>query len=35
VNAGSSNPEKSASIMSMDSMKGSAKTIYHFAWKQC
>lgn len=35
VAAGSSDPKKTTSFMSMDSTDGAINTIYHFAWKQC
>ncbi|MFD9890319.1 DUF4360 domain-containing protein [Amycolatopsis sp. NPDC059027] len=35
VNAGSSDPNKTTSFLTMDSTDGSIKTIYHFAWKNC
>lgn len=35
VNAGTSDPTKTTSFVSMDSTDGSVKTTYHFAWKQC
>ncbi|MFP3967477.1 DUF4360 domain-containing protein [Actinomadura fulvescens] len=34
VNLGSSDPSK-VSFMTMDSVDGSLKTVYHFAWKVC
>ncbi|WP_433332354.1 DUF4360 domain-containing protein [Spirillospora sp. CA-294931] len=34
VNAGTSDPAKT-SFMTMDSVDGSIKTTYHFAWKEC
>jgi hypothetical protein len=35
VNAGTSNPRKTTSFISMDSTDGAITTTYHFAWKQC
>ncbi|NJC68544.1 DUF4360 domain-containing protein [Planosporangium thailandense] len=35
VAAGSSDPSKTNSFMSMDSTDGAINTIYHFAWKSC
>lgn len=35
VAAGTSDPTKTTSFMTMDSADGSLTTIYHFAWKQC
>ncbi|MEV4443180.1 DUF4360 domain-containing protein [Streptomyces sp. NPDC049577] len=35
VNAGSSDPTKTTSFMTMDSTDGDINTIYHLAWKQC
>ncbi|GII81900.1 hypothetical protein Sru01_68820 [Sphaerisporangium rufum] len=35
VSAGSSNPQKSTSFMTMDSTRGSVNTTYHFAWQRC
>ncbi|MFF4222296.1 DUF4360 domain-containing protein [Streptomyces sp. L500] len=35
VNAGTSDPTKTTSFMTMDSTDGSLKTIYHLAWKEC
>ncbi|MCW2640777.1 MAG: secreted protein [Dactylosporangium sp.] len=35
VGAGSSDPAKTTSFMSMDSTDASIDTIYHFAWKKC
>jgi hypothetical protein len=35
VSAGSSDPTKTTSFMTMDSTDGSINTIYHFAWKRC
>jgi hypothetical protein len=35
VNAGTSDPKKTTSFMSMDSTDGSIDTVYHFAWKTC
>ncbi|QIS20523.1 DUF4360 domain-containing protein [Nocardia terpenica] len=35
VNAGSSDPRKTTSFITMDSTDGSITTTYHFAWKQC
>ncbi|GAA4535522.1 DUF4360 domain-containing protein [Amycolatopsis samaneae] len=33
--AGTSDPKKTTSFVTMDSTDGSIKTIYHFAWKTC
>ncbi|MGV9298028.1 MULTISPECIES: DUF4360 domain-containing protein [Amycolatopsis] len=33
--AGSSDPAKTTSFLTMDSTDGSVQTVYHFAWKQC
>ncbi|GAA2718731.1 MULTISPECIES: DUF4360 domain-containing protein [Streptomyces] len=35
VNAGTSDPSKTTSFMTMDSTDGSINTIYHLAWKEC
>jgi hypothetical protein len=35
VSAGSSNPKKTTSFVSMDSADVAINTIYHFAWKKC
>ncbi|MGK4579496.1 DUF4360 domain-containing protein [Kitasatospora sp. HPMI-4] len=35
VSAGSSDPTKTTSFMTMDSTDGSINTTYHLAWKQC
>ncbi|WP_255665242.1 DUF4360 domain-containing protein, partial [Nocardia sp. JCM 34519] len=35
VNAGSSDPTRTTSFMTMDSADGSITTTYHFSWKQC
>ncbi|GAA4535530.1 DUF4360 domain-containing protein [Amycolatopsis samaneae] len=35
VNAGTSDPKKTTSFLTMDSADGSIKTLYHFAWKTC
>lgn len=35
VSAGTSDPTKTTSFISMDSTDGSITTTYHFAWKQC
>jgi uncharacterized protein DUF4360 len=35
VGAGTSDPKKTTSFMSMDSTDGSINTTYHFAWKTC
>ncbi|MEO6090909.1 MAG: DUF4360 domain-containing protein [Umezawaea sp.] len=35
VAAGTSDPKKTTSFMSMDSTDGSIDTTYHFAWKTC
>jgi len=35
VSAGSSNPNKTTSFMTMDSADGSIDTVYHFHWKRC
>ncbi|MFE0028728.1 DUF4360 domain-containing protein [Amycolatopsis sp. NPDC059021] len=35
ANAGTSDPKKTTSFVTMDSTDGSIKTIYHFAWKTC
>ncbi|WP_405164856.1 DUF4360 domain-containing protein [Nocardia sp. NBC_01499] len=35
VDAGSSDPKKTTSFITMDSTDGSIQTTYHFAWKQC
>ncbi|MCF3103572.1 DUF4360 domain-containing protein [Streptomyces roseoverticillatus] len=35
VNAGSSDPSKTTSFMTMDSTDGDLNTIYHLAWKEC
>lgn len=35
VNAGSSDPAKTTSFMTMDSTDGDINTIYHLAWKEC
>ncbi|MGW1073762.1 DUF4360 domain-containing protein [Streptomyces sp. NPDC002537] len=35
VNAGSSDPTKTTSYMTMDSTDGDLNTIYHLAWKEC
>jgi hypothetical protein len=35
VSAGSSDPKKTTSFMTMDSTDGSINTTYHFAWKRC
>ncbi|GAA0472449.1 DUF4360 domain-containing protein [Streptomyces stramineus] len=35
VNAGTSDPAKTNSFMTMDSTDGAINTIYHLAWKEC
>jgi hypothetical protein len=35
LSAGTSDPKKTPSLMSMDSTDGSISTVYHFAWKTC
>lgn len=35
VNAGTSDPKKTTSFISMDSTDGAINTTYHFAWKRC
>ncbi|GHF28886.1 hypothetical protein GCM10010218_07550 [Streptomyces mashuensis] len=35
VNAGTSDPSKTTSFMTMDSTDGSIRTTYHLAWKEC
>jgi hypothetical protein len=35
VNAGTSDPAKTTSFISMDSTDGNISTTYHFAWKTC
>jgi hypothetical protein len=35
VGAGTSDPKKTTSFMSMDSTDGSIQTTYHFSWKSC
>ncbi|MGW4029965.1 DUF4360 domain-containing protein [Streptomyces sp. NPDC004838] len=35
VNAGTSDPKKTTSFMTMDSTDGAINTIYHLAWRQC
>jgi hypothetical protein len=35
VNAGSSDPRKTTSFITMDSVDGAILTTYHFAWKKC
>lgn len=35
VSAGTSDPKKTTSFVTMDSTDGSINTIYHFAWKHC
>lgn len=35
VSAGTSDPKKTTSFITMDSTDGSITTTYHFAWKQC
>ncbi|GGO81486.1 DUF4360 domain-containing protein [Wenjunlia tyrosinilytica] len=35
VNAGTSDPQKTTSFMTMDSTDTSVNTIYHMAWKEC
>jgi hypothetical protein len=35
VSAGTSDPTKTTSFISMDSTDGSVETTYHFAWKTC
>ncbi len=35
VAAGTSDPTKTTSFVSMDSTDGSLSTVYHFAWRQC
>ncbi|RLU87548.1 hypothetical protein CTZ27_23305 [Streptomyces griseocarneus] len=35
VNAGTSDPSKTTSYMTMDSTDGDLKTVYHVAWKEC
>jgi hypothetical protein len=35
VGVGTSDPKKTTSYMTMDSMDGGLTTTYHFAWKQC
>ncbi|MER6401413.1 DUF4360 domain-containing protein [Kitasatospora sp. NPDC001603] len=35
VNAGTSDPTRTTSFMTMDSTDGSINTVYHLAWRQC
>ncbi|MGK5544605.1 DUF4360 domain-containing protein [Streptomyces sp. URMC 127] len=35
VDAGSSDPTRTTSLLAMDSTDGSINTLYHFAWKPC
>ncbi|MFI9719652.1 DUF4360 domain-containing protein [Streptomyces sp. NPDC052396] len=35
VDAGTSDPTTTTSLLSMDSTDGSVNTLYHFSWKQC
>ncbi|MEU8582096.1 DUF4360 domain-containing protein [Streptomyces abikoensis] len=35
VDAGTSDPTRTTSLMAMDSTDGSINTLYHFAWKEC
>ncbi|MGH3119013.1 MAG: DUF4360 domain-containing protein [Streptomyces sp.] len=35
VNVGTSDPEKTTSLMTMDSTDTSISTVYHLAWKEC
>jgi hypothetical protein len=35
VNAGTSNPRKTTSYISMDSIDGAINTTYHFSWREC
>ncbi|WP_338930659.1 DUF4360 domain-containing protein [Streptomyces netropsis] len=35
VDAGTSDPTRTTSLMAMDSTDGSINTLYHFAWKTC
>ncbi|MFH8788584.1 DUF4360 domain-containing protein [Streptomyces roseoverticillatus] len=35
VDAGTSDPTRTTSLLAMDSTDGSINTLYHFAWKQC
>ncbi|MCM6771995.1 DUF4360 domain-containing protein [Nocardia sp. CDC159] len=35
VSAGTSDPKKTTSFITMDSTDGNIKTTYHFAWKKC
>ncbi|MEV4873964.1 DUF4360 domain-containing protein [Streptomyces syringium] len=35
VDAGTSDPARTTSLMAMDSTDGSINTLYHFAWKTC
>ena len=35
VNAGTSDPKKTTSFMTMDSTDGAINTIYQLAWKEC
>ena len=35
VNAGTSDPSKTTSWITMDSTDGSVETVYHFSWKTC
>ncbi|MEU5429517.1 DUF4360 domain-containing protein [Streptomyces olivoreticuli] len=35
VNAGTSDPTKTTSYMTMDSTDGDLNTVYHLAWKEC
>lgn len=35
VNAGTSDPARTTSFMTMDSTDGSVNTVYHLAWKHC
>ncbi|GAA3029254.1 hypothetical protein GCM10020000_02260 [Streptomyces olivoverticillatus] len=35
VDAGTSDPTKTNSFVTMDSTDGSFNTLYHFAWKEC
>ncbi|KJK54717.1 DUF4360 domain-containing protein, partial [Saccharothrix sp. ST-888] len=35
VSAGTSDPSRTTSFMTMDSTDGSINTVYHLAWKQC
>ncbi|MFI1968465.1 hypothetical protein BLA24_04490 [Streptomyces cinnamoneus] len=35
VDAGTSDPTKTTSLLAMDSTDGNINTLYHFAWKEC